>query len=116
LACGAIVNRGFCRYAGKGQGEVNLLRRLWDVLRPGEVLLADCLMANWTNIWMLQQRGVELVSRLNKANRKADFRRGQRLGKDDHLVRWFKPSGIRSLNWNTYTSLPESITVRQARL
>jgi hypothetical protein len=116
LACGAIVNLGFCRYAGKGQGEVSLLRRLWDVLRPGEVLLADCLMANWTNLWMLQQRGVELVSRLNKANRKADFRRGQRLGKDDHLVRWFKPSGIRSLNWKTYTSLPESITVREARI
>jgi hypothetical protein len=34
LACGAIMNLGFCQYAGKGQGEVNLLRRLWDVLRP----------------------------------------------------------------------------------
>jgi hypothetical protein len=31
LACGAIVGLGFCRYAGKGQGEVSLLRRLWDV-------------------------------------------------------------------------------------
>ena len=28
LSCGAIVNLGFCRYAGKGQGEVTLLRRL----------------------------------------------------------------------------------------
>src|SRR5581483_5737188 len=65
LACGAIVNLGICRYAGKGQGEVSLLRSLWDVLRPGDVLLTDSLLANWTNIWMLQQRGVELVSRLN---------------------------------------------------
>src|SRR5215470_17064997 len=39
LACGAVVNLGFCQYAGKGQGEVSLLRRLWDVLRPGDVLL-----------------------------------------------------------------------------
>src|SRR5262249_44942238 len=38
LACGAVVNLGFCQYAGKGQGEVSLLRRLWDVLRPGDVL------------------------------------------------------------------------------
>ncbi len=45
LACGAVVNLGFCRYAGKGQGEVSLLRRLWDVLRPGGVLLADRLSA-----------------------------------------------------------------------
>jgi hypothetical protein len=101
LSCGAIVNLGLCQYAGKGQGEVSLLRRLWDVLRPGDVLLTDCLMANWTNIWLLQQRGVELVSRLNKANRKADFRRGRRLGDDDHIVHWFKPSGIRSLDWKT---------------
>src|SRR4051794_25741844 len=44
LACGAVVNLGFCQYAGKGQGEVSLLRRLWDVLRPGDVLLGDRLM------------------------------------------------------------------------
>jgi hypothetical protein len=61
LACGAIVNLGFCRYAGKGQGEVSLLRRLWNVLRPGDVLLTDRLMANWTNILLLQDRGIELV-------------------------------------------------------
>ncbi len=47
LACGAVVNLGFSRYAGKGQGEVSLLRRLWDVLRPGDVLLGDRLTANW---------------------------------------------------------------------
>src|SRR3954453_22681278 len=40
LACGAVVNLGFSRYAGKGEGEVSLLRRLWDVLRPGDVLFS----------------------------------------------------------------------------
>ena len=34
LSCGAILDLGICRYAGKGQGEVSLLRRMWDVLRP----------------------------------------------------------------------------------
>jgi len=53
LACGAVVSLGFCRYAGKGQGEVSLLRRLWDVLRPGDVLLADRLSANWATIFLL---------------------------------------------------------------
>jgi hypothetical protein len=28
LSCGAILDLGICRYAGKGQGEVSLLRRL----------------------------------------------------------------------------------------
>jgi len=45
LACGALMNRGVCRYAGKGQGEVSLLRRLWDILRAGDLLLTDALMA-----------------------------------------------------------------------
>src|SRR5712691_9662546 len=116
LWCGAILNLGVCRYAGKGQGEVSLLRSLWGILRPRDVLLTDCLLANWTNIWLLQQRGVELVSRLNKANRKTDFRRGRRLCDDDHIVRWFKPSSIRSLDWRSYKALPEFITIRETRI
>jgi hypothetical protein len=114
LACGAVVNLGFCRYAGKGQGEVSLLRRLWDVLRPGDVVLADCLTANWATLALLSQRGVEVVSRLNKANRRADFRRGRRLGALDHVVRWDKPTSIRALDRRTYHALPEFITVREA--
>jgi hypothetical protein len=115
LACGTVLNLGFCRYAGKGQGEVSLLRRLWDVLRRGDVLLADSLLSNWTGIVLLQERGVELVSRLNKAHRKADFRRGIRLGDNDHIVRWRKPTSIRSVDRSTYYSLPEYVTVREAR-
>ncbi|MHC4877103.1 MAG: IS4 family transposase [Planctomycetota bacterium] len=116
LACGAIVNLGFCRYAGKGQSEVSLLRRLWDVLRPGDVLLADSLLSNWAGIVMLKQQGLEIVSRLNKAHRKADFRKGKRLGKDDHIVRWRKPTTIRSLDWKAYHALPDSLTVRETRI
>src|SRR4051794_27575785 len=116
LACGAVVNLGFCQYAGKGQGEVSLLRRLWDALLPGDVLLADSLTSNFTNIAQLQSRGVALVSRLNKAHRTADFRRGRRLGPDDHVVQWRKPTSIRSLDWQTYQALPESITIREARV
>jgi Transposase DDE domain len=116
LACGAIMNLGACRYAGKGQGEVSLLRTLWDILRPGDVLLTDRLQANWLNVLLLQQRGVDFVSRLNKANRTADFRRGKRLGPQDHLVRWRKPTSIRSLDRREYQALPESITIRETRI
>jgi len=113
LACGAILNLGVCRYAGKGQGEVSLLRQLWNVLRPGEVLLTERLMANWLNILLLQRRGIELVARLNKAHRRADFRRGKRLDHHDHIVRWYKPTSIRSLDRQTYNTLPDYITVRE---
>src|SRR5262245_8201302 len=115
LSCGAILELGICRYAGKGQGEVSLLRRLWDVLRPGDVLLGDRLMSGWAGMFLLKkQRGVDTVSRLS-AHRKADFRKGKRLGKDDHLVQWQKPTSIRSVDRRTYNSLPDSITVREVR-
>jgi hypothetical protein len=110
------VDLGVCRYAGKGQGEVSLPRRLWDALRPGDLLLTDALMANWTNIVMLKGRGIELVGRLNKAHRTADFRRGKRLGPQDHIVHWHKPTSIRSLDRQSYHALPESVTVRETRI
>lgn len=114
LSCGAILDLGICRYAGKGQGEVSLLRRLWDVLRPTDVLLGDRLMGNWASIHWLHQRGVDMVSRLS-AHRTADFRKGIRLGKDDHLVIWKKPTSIRSVDRATYNALPDSIVVREVR-
>jgi hypothetical protein len=116
LSCGAILNLGVCRYAGKGQGEVSLLRKLWNLFRPGDVLLTDCLLANWTTILLLKQRGIDFVGRLNKSNRTADFRRGKRLGKHDHIVRWFKPSSIRSLDRQLYQALPEYLTIRETMI
>jgi hypothetical protein len=110
------VNLGVCQYAGKGQGEVSLLRRLWDSLRPGDILLTDALLANWANFVMLKARGLELVGRLNKAHRTADFRRGKRLGQEDHVVRWRKPTSIRSLDREEYHALPEFVTVRETRI
>ena len=41
LSCGAVLDLGICRYAGKGQGEVSLLRRMWSIFQPGDVLLIE---------------------------------------------------------------------------
>src|SRR5262249_15325817 len=98
----------------RARGEVSLLRRLWDVLRPGDVLLGDRPMSGWGGMYLLKRRGVDTVSRLS-AHRRADFRKGTRLGKDDHLVRWEKPTSIRSVDRPTYRALPDSITVREVR-
>ena len=116
LSCGAVLDLGICRYAGKGQGEVSLLRRMWNILQQGDVLLTDCLLSSWTELVMLQQRGVDSVTRLNKTRRKADFGRGERLGKDDHIVRWPKPQKPRTIDRKTYDSLPDFLTVRELRV
>src|SRR3954471_15545029 len=90
LACGAVVGLGTCRYAGKGQSELGLLRKLLDLFRPGDVMLADRLMCAWTEMVMLRQRGVDSVCRLT-SHRKGDFRRGRRPGEGDHVVAGPKP-------------------------
>ena len=116
LSCGAVLDLGICRYAGKGQGELSLLRKLRGILSPGDILLTDSLMSTWYEMLTLKQAGVDLVSRLNKATRKADFRRGKRLGKGDHVVRWYKPNPLRAVDAATYKTLPDYIEVRETRV
>jgi len=115
LACGAIVGLGICRYAGKGQSELGMLRKLLDLFRPGDVMLADRLMCAWTEMVMLKQRGVDCVCRLT-SHRKADFRRGKRVGDGDHVVEWPKPPKPRSIDGKTYATLPASLTIRECRV
>ena len=115
LACGAVVGLGICRYAGKGQSELGMLRTLLDLFRPGDVVLADRLMCAWTEMVMLKQRGVDSVCRFT-SHRKADFRRGRRLGKGDHVVEWPKPPKPRSIGRDAYATLPDSLTVRECRV
>jgi hypothetical protein len=115
LSCGAVLELGICRYAGKGQSELGLLRTLWSIFAPGDVMLADRLMCTWTEMVMLKQRGVDCVCRFT-SHRTADFRRGKRLGDDDHIVTWIKPTRPRSIDRRTYDALPEFLTIREARI
>lgn len=115
LACGAVLDVGICRYAGKGQSELGMLRTLWNIFLPGDVLLADRLMCTWTEMVMLKQRGVDCVCRLT-SHRTADFRRGKRLGQGDHIVKWLKPRKPRSIDQETYDLLPEFLMIRETRV
>jgi hypothetical protein len=115
LSCGAILDLGICRYAGKGQSESGLLRQLWGLLRAGDVLVADRLLCAWTEMVMLKQRGIDTVFRLT-SHRTGDFRRGTRLGKDDHIVTWMKPRKPLSVAREVYKALPEYLLVRECRV
>ena len=113
LSCGSILDVGFRSYSGKGQGESNLLRQMWDLFSPGDVLLGDRLMCSWREMVMLNQRGVHSVTRL--CRRTADFRRGKRLGKGDHIVYWPKPYH-RTADKEEYKALPDYLAVRETRV
>lgn len=86
---------------------------MWDLFSPGDVLLGDRLMCSWREMAMLKQRGVHSVTRL--CRRTADFRRGKRLGKGDHIVRWPKPAH-RTGDKEAYNALPDFLSVRETRV
>lgn len=115
LSCGAVLDLSICAYSGKGHSELGMLRKLWDILRPGDVMLADRYMCAWHEIHLLKQRGIDTVTRLHHC-RKTDFRRGRRLGKGDHIVEWLKPKLIRSIGWQSSKALPEQLTIRETRI
>src|SRR5262249_29656332 len=63
----------------------------------------------------LQRQGVEGVFRLHQ-RRPVDFRRGRRLGPEDHVVVWTKPKRPAWLAAEVYEQLPETLEVRQVRV
>ena len=117
LATAALQGLAFGPYQGKEAGEPALLRALLGQIPPGSIILADRYYCSYFLIALLQAHGVEVVFRLHQ-RRGVDFRRGRRLGPDDHLVSWDKPpqpnhycskqpgnvraSPMRGLNWGTF--------------
>lgn len=114
LATAMVSGFALGRYSGKETGETALLRQLFPLLKPHDVLIADRHYGDWFTIALLQELGVEVVTRLHQ-HRAADFRRGHRLGADDHLVGWPKPPRPEWLDPETYDRLSDTLTVREMK-
>jgi hypothetical protein len=100
----------------KHHHEIILARRLWHLLQPNEILLADRGFCSYLDIAQLLSRGVDCVMRLHPGRGKQDFRRGRRLGQNDRIVVWHKPSQRLPL-WSKeeYDQLPKTLTLRILR-
>ena len=106
LATGAVLEAAVGKYQGKQTGENALYRRLWEEgLRAGDVSLGDRYYGSYFDIALLHRRGVDGVYRLHQL-RVADFRRGRRLGKEDHVVTWSKPARPDWMERRPMTSSP----------
>jgi hypothetical protein len=103
------------RYEGKETGETALLRSLLERLPPGHVVLADRHYCSYFMVALLQQRGVDVVFRLHQC-RPVDFRRGRRLGRDDHIVRWQRPVRPQWMDEESYATMPKTLAVREVRI
>lgn len=115
FATGVALDVAFSRWTGKRTGETSLFRTLWDLLAPGDVLLADRFFSGWFDLALLEQQGVEVVVRQH-ASRRVDFRQGTRLGPNDHLVVLPKPARPDWLSRRDYHALPDELFLREIRV
>lgn len=95
--------------------DLRLLRGLWDQLKKGDILLGDRAFGEYTTVAGLPRQGVDVVARLHH-RRKVDFRKAQRLGRNDGLFVWTKGcQQSEILSATEWGLLPAQITVRIIR-
>jgi hypothetical protein len=110
LATGACHDLAIAAYAGKGTGETTLLRKMYDTLAPGDVILADALFDDYFIACELRQRGIELVAR-------AQYQRvgtqTVQSGPDGDVIVWQRPNKPRGMKGEQYRTYPKSLVMRQ---
>jgi Transposase DDE domain len=115
LGTGVVRDLALGPYKGKETGETALFRALWDGLEAGEIVLGDRYFASFFGIAGLNQRGVDGLFRMHQ-RRKYDFRRGRRLGVEDHIVSWTKSDRPDWMDRDTYDQIPNELKVRELRV
>ena len=116
LSTGVVLDMACGPYCGKHSGELSLFRGMNYPFETGDILLGDRLFCTYCDIARLRRSGVDVVFRLNAA-RRADFRRGRRLGRDDHVVHWRRPTQRPEwLSAAEFAALPEELELRELRV
>ena len=115
LSSGAMLAYQVAACKGKGTGEQSLLANMLDQLNKSDILLADALLATWWIIHGTMNRGADVVMAQHGV-RITDFTRGQRLGKNDHVVQWPRPPKPKAMSAEKYAGYPEFITMREVKV
>jgi hypothetical protein len=110
LATGACHDLAIAPYKGKGTGEKTLFRRMYDTLKPGDVVLADALFDDYFIMCELCNRGVDIVAR-------AKYKRVQtRIAEsrpDGDLIVWQRPNKPRGMTGKQYRNYPKQLLMRE---
>ena len=113
LATGACHDMAIAPYAGKGTGETTLMRKMYDSLRPGDVVLADALFDNYFLICELRDRGIDIVTRVKHERANSDITES---GADGDILVWKRPAPARGMTAKQYRTYPESLTMRRVHV
>ena len=114
LATACVLDLAVGPYQGKQTGENALLREMLDAFDQGDVAVFDRYYCSFMMLATLSLAGVHACTRLHQ-RRPIDFRRGRRLGRDDHLITWTRPARPAWMSDEEYRRIPDTLTLRELR-
>ncbi len=98
-------------YAGKETGETALLRKVLDIFKPGDVMLADLYFCSFFMLAISKSRGIDVCMRLHQL-RRVDHSKVKWLGNNDYIDIWHRPQRAKWMSQELYDSLPEQMEIR----
>jgi hypothetical protein len=115
LTVGTILDYSVGACKGKGTGEHALFRRISGSIKKNDIVLADRYFPSFFFIADLQKIGADGIFRA-QTQRNYDFRTGEKLGKNDHVVKWTKPVKPDWMSQVEYDACPGEIKVREFKV
>lgn len=115
LTVGTVIDYAVGAYKGKGTGESSLLRNILGCIEKDDIVLGDCYFPSFFLMADLNRIGADGIFR-GHVQRNYDFRSGERLGKNDHIVFWKKPRKPAWMTQEEYGFYPDKIQVREFKV
>jgi len=115
FATAALTGAAYGPCKGKGTGETALLREMLPQIFCGDILVADRYQCSYWQIALARGREADVAFRLHQ-RRKCDFRRGRRLGREDHVVFWPRPQRPKWMTPEEHALMPERLKLREVRV
>lgn len=112
LTLGTVLDYEMDAYKGKGTGESSLLRRMMASIEKNDIVLGDRYFPNFFLMADLKNIGADGIFR-GQSQRHYDFRAGERLRKNDHLVFWEKPAKPSWMDQSSYDLYPKKLQIRE---
>ena len=117
LESGAIINAKIAPYKGKGADEHSMLRAVLNTFEKGDLVIGDALYSSYWLLAYLKENGINGIFQQNGGRaQKTDFRVGQRLGENDHVVSYNRPQRPKWMSIEQYESTPKTIKIRELKV
>ena len=112
LALGSVLHYAIGPHKGKGSGEHGLLRTLFSYINSGDAFLADRYYPSYFLLDYFISVGANGIFKA-QTQRKYDFKKGKRLGPNDHIVEWHRPPKPDWMDQETYDATAPMIQIRE---